>query len=95
MADDARPILTARHLKIAERLVAEGHCDSVASAIEEALERYSAFLDSRKEIPEAELEAFRAFLDERRKGPFISMADFSADVDALIGEMYARYGLPR
>ncbi len=94
MVDDARPLLTARHLEIAERLVAEGHCDSVASAIEEALERYSSFLEAQKEIPQAEVEAFAAFLEERRKGPFISMEELDARMERFHAEVRRRLGVP-
>lgn len=73
----------------ARRLVEEGHYSSVSAVVQQGLE----MLREQTEMKEAELAALRALLDERRKGPFLTMEESHAQIQEMVSNVKASYGL--
>jgi antitoxin ParD1/3/4 len=73
----------------ARRLVEEGRYSSVSAVVQQGLE----LLREQTERNEAELAALRALLDERRKGPFLTMEESHAQIQEMVANVKASYGL--
>lgn len=73
----------------ARRLVEEGRYSSVSAVVQQGLE----LLREQTERNEAELAALRALIDERRKGPFLTMEESHAQIQEMVANVKASYGL--
>ena len=73
----------------ARKLVEDGRYSSLSAVVQRGLE----MLREETEAKEAELAAFRALIAERQAGPFLNKEESHQQIEALIAEKKASYGL--
>lgn len=89
MTTKASISLTDEQASFARSLVEQGRYASLSAVIQQGLE----LMRQQAEERELELEMMKKIIAERQNGPFISLEEFDQQIDEMLAEKQAKYGV--